>query len=295
MAMTVQSMTGYSRVSRHGAAGTVTVELRSTNHRFLELSPRMPDGLTELEGQLTQLLRNSLHRGRIEMLVSYAPPTRGPRAVVIDLGLAQAYYNRLAELKRRFKLTGPLTLDHVLSKPAILTARDPHAVPPDAAPLARGAADAALQKLLAMRKEEGRRLVRDLRAQLAAIRRHAAAIRKQLPRTWKAQRLRFQQRLKDVFDGTTDLKSTHLQEAIALIKDVDIHEELTRLDSHLAHADNVLASGQPAGKKLDFLAQEFMREVNTIGSKANDAAITTRVIELKSAVEKIREQAQNLE
>ena len=147
-----------------------------------------------------------------------------------------------------------------------------------------------------MRRAEGRRLVKDIRAQLRAITQRLVMIRARLPKSAAQQKQRLQQRLKTVLGETAAASSSaRIHEALALIKDTDIHEELVRLDSHLTQADQILSKQSSVGKTLDFIAQELMREANTMGAKANDAVIARCVIEIKGAIEKIREQAQNLE
>ena len=161
-------------------------------------------------------------------------------------------------------------------------------------PAVRQVIDAALRSLLATRQLEGRRLARDITAQIRMIRSRAAAVRRRLPKGIAEQRRRFRERVQAALgDGQATL--SHVQEAIAAMKDTDIHEELIRLESHLVQLEGALRSGQPVGKKADFLAQELMREANTMGAKANDAEITRAVIDVKGAIEKIREQVQNLE
>ncbi len=290
-----QSMTGYSRVTHQGAFGAVTVELRSTNHRYLEVSQRMPDGLVGFEGLITQRIRRTLKRGRIDVNVTMQAPRAASSRVVLNEALAQAYYTQLLELKARFGLKGAVTLDHLLAFPLVLNAREDQTSPQSWWPAIERTLDEALRKLLAMRRLEGQRLLADLCVHVKAIRRCLRAIRARLPVSMAQQQRRLRGRIRELLGTAATVTASQIQEAVALMKEVDIHEELVRLESHLTHTQHVLASREPMGKNLDFIAQELMRETNTIGAKANDVAIARSVIEMKGAIEKIREQAQNLE
>ena len=288
-------MTGYSRATLHGPRGAVTVELRSTNHRFLEVSQHLAEGLAGLEGPLAQLLRAKLHRGRVEVSVAVRGTPATSRRVIVDEGLAKEYYDRLHHLKRRFRLKGDVTLEQLVGLPQLVRVSDEQAAGQVLWPAVRPAVGLALRQLIAMRRQEGQRLVRDLRRHAEAIRRHLKVIHRRLPASIAQQKQRLRERLKGLVEEHATVTGAHLREAVALLKDVDIHEELVRLDSHLTQLRQALSSGKPVGKKLDFIAQELMREANTIGAKANDAAIAQEVVEIKGAIEKIREQAQNLE
>lgn len=292
----VQSMTGFSRATRHIPQGTVTVEMRSINHRYLDVGARLPDGFSEFEGEIAPLLRTQLKRGRIDISVSVQLTGGNARRVMLDETLAKAYHAQLVSLKRRFGLKGQVLLEHLLALPQLLTvAENPsqrHAI---WAQVKRTLQD-ALRHLLVRRRAEGQRLVADLRAHLQLIKTRLKTVRARLPQAATHQRQQLRARLKGLFDGATASVSTsQLQEALAMVRETDIHEELVRLDSHLAHANQVLGGAPAAGKTLDFIAQELMRETNTLGAKANDAIIARCVIDIKGAIERIREQAQNLE
>jgi uncharacterized protein (TIGR00255 family) len=290
----IHSMTGYSRLTRQTRLGPVTVEVRSTNHRYLEIGQRLPDGLTGVDGEVTQLVRRAIRRGRVEVLVALQSTRRATKRVTVDEALARTYCQRLRAIKRRLGLAGAVELSHVLALPHVIHVADDTTSPQAAWPAIRQTIEASVRRLSVMRAQEGRRLARDLRALAQGIERSAGAIRKRVPQAVAQQRLRLQQRLKGAFSAST-LTSAQLQEAVACVREVDVHEELVRLSSHLVHLRQALNGREAMGKKLDFIAQELMREANTIGSKANDADIARHVIEIKQAIEKIREQAQNLE
>ncbi len=290
----MQSMTGYSRLTRHAPGGAVTVELRSTNHRYLDIGQRLPDGLTGVDGEVAQLIRRHIRRGRVDLSVTVQPTQRATRRVVVDEALVRDYCVRLRAMKKQFGLAGQVELSHLLALPQAMKVADEIEPPHALWPTIRRAIEAGVRKLLAMRTQEGRRLVSDLRLLAKTIAQHARAITKRLPQAAGQQRQRLQQRLHGTL-RTSTVTAAQLQEAVAFVRDVDVHEEIVRLSSHLAHLTQALTAKEPVGKKLDFIAQELMREANTIGSKANDADIARSVIEIKQAIEKIREQAQNLE
>ena len=289
------SMTGYSRVTRHAGGNTITVEIRATNHRFLEIEQRLPQGLSELEGQIAELVRARIKRGRIDVSVAVHAPKTASRRVVLDEALAENYYQRLMELKGRFGLKGGVTLEQLLALPQVVSVVDDPRQRQALWPAIQQAATAALEQLRSVRRAEGARLVRDIRAQAGAIRTRARTIRARLPKNAAEQKRRLEARLKTLVSGSREMSSAQIREAVAVIRETDIHEELVRLDSHLTHAEQALRGQEALGKKLDFIAQELVREVNTIGSKANDSMIARCVIDMKGAIEKIREQAQNLE
>lgn len=294
--MSLQSMTGYSRVTRRIPTGLVTVELRSTNHRYLELGLRLPEGWSEFEGAVAQLLRAHLKRGRVDVGVTVKPTRGGARRLVVDADLAQAYYRQLAELSRRLRLAGSVTLEHLLALPQVISVSDDHAQRQAMWQDAEQALKAAVRQLVVRRRAEGRRLVQDIRAQLRTIASRLRSIRARLPKAAAYQRQQLRKRLAGVLSETGLAASTaQIQEALAVVRDTDIHEELVRLESHLSHAQQVLRSAATAGKTLDFIAQELTREANTLGAKASDAGIARCVIDIKGCIEKIREQAQNLE
>ena len=293
-AQMIQSMTGYSRAAKRLARGSVTAELRSTNHRFLEISQRLPDGLTGLEEQVAQLIRKQLHRGRLDVTVSLQVPRESTRRVVLDEALAQAYYEQLRALTHRLGLKEAVALEHVLALPSVVSVTDEPVARQTLWEDVRAVIELALRQLLGVRQAEGKRLVRDIRGQAAHMRRALKAIRARLPQSAAEQKRRLRQRLVEVAGKPPGI-AARVQEALAVIRDTDVNEELVRLDSHLAHLEQTLAGGVDVGKKLDFIAQELTREANTLGAKANDGIIARRVVELKGAIEKIREQAQNLE
>lgn len=289
----VHSMTGYGRVIRRMAAGTVTVELRSTNHRYLEIEHRLPQGFTALQGRFTQLIRSEIHRGRVEANVSLQTTRQEPK-ITFDEALLARYYSALLELKGRFGLKGPVTLDHLLALPQAVTIAEDRVPAEEVWGAIRHATQVAVRELVQMRQREGTKLAADLRRQLGVIERYLRDVKQRLPKALEQQRHHLRERLRELL-GSGAVSVSVLEQAAALVKEVDVHEELVRLNSHLVHMRQALAAGRPVGKQLDFIAQELMREVNTMGAKVNDPEAARHVVGMKGCIEKIREQVQNLE
>ena len=294
MSAAIQSMTGYGRMTTRTATGSVTVELRSTNHRYLEVDQRLPNGFTALQGRLAELVQKRLRRGRVEVLVS-VQSSRVGRRVAFDEPLLQRYHEALLDLKHRFGLKGAVTLDHLLALPQALTVAEERVATDEIWEPIRATLADALEALVRTRRREGARLVTDIRRQTQQIERHLSAIKARLPKALQAQRRHLRQRIRELLGGKAGSSVSQLEEVIALVKDADIHEELVRLESHLAHVRQTLAQQPQVGKPLDFIAQELTRETNTIGAKVNDPLAARHVVDIKGCIEKIREQVQNLE
>lgn len=288
-------MTGYGRATRKTSLGTITVELRSTNHRYLEIEPRLPNGLTALQARLAEVIQASARRGRIEAFVAVQTNRWEHRRVTFDESLLRGYHDTLAALKRRFRLKGDVTLDHLLALPQALTITEERIPAERLWEPIRRVAHVAVRELVQARRREGGKLVADLRRQLRAIERGLAAVKRRLPNALKEQRQRLRDRLQELLGPNAGESSARLEQAAALAKEADINEELVRLESHLAYMRQTLAAGRLVGKRLDFIAQELMREANTMGAKVNDPRAAQHVVEIKGCIEKIREQVQNLE
>lgn len=291
----VQSMTGYGRGTARAAIGTVTVEARSTNHRYLELETRLPNGLAALQARLAELLRRSFRRGRVDVSVTVQEVVRDRRRVVFDEALLERYHRALVEMKGRFGLKGPVTLDHLLALPQAVAVAEERVPAEQMWEPIRRASAAAVRDLVRARTREGARLVEDLNRQVQTIERHVRAITARQPKALAEQRRQTRRRLQELLGTKGRSSVAQLEEVAAVVKDADIHEELVRIASHLAHVRQTLAGRGLVGKALDFIAQELTRETNTIGAKVSDPQAARHVVEIKGCIEKIREQVQNLE
>ena len=291
----VQSMTGYGRGMRRTPFGSVTVELRSTNHRFLEIEARLPSGLTSFQSRIGEVLREHVRRGRVEATVTIQNANHERRRVTFDESLLERYYESLLKLKGRFGLKGPITIEHLLALPQAFAVTEERQPVEQLWEPIRLALRAAAQDLVRARQREGNKLIADLRKQLQSIERRVRAIKARLPKALEQQRKRLKQQLHSLLGSRASNSSSVLEQAVSLVKDVDVNEELVRLESHLTYVRQTLAGQQLVGKRLDFVAQELMREANTTGAKVDDPLAAQYVVEIKGCIEKIREQVQNLE
>ncbi len=295
----VRSMTGYGAAEPSADGGRWWVEVRSTNHRFLEVVVRLPRELGALEDRVRAAVAERVRRGRVEVLVREDSGLR-PREAVVDTALARRYADALERLRRELGLAEPVTLGALLALPEVVrleeTRPDPEATWETLQPVLRR----ALDRLVDMRAAEGGRLAADLRERLSRLEgwvERVAQRAEELPRAY-AQRLR--QRVAELLrsldvDQTPDEARLALEVA-AFADRCDVREELVRLRSHLQEARALLeGSDGSVGRKLEFLLQEMQREVNTVGSKAADLEVTRAVVEMKSELEAIREQVQNVE
>lgn len=288
-------MTGYGRGEQVNEGTRVVIELRSVNRRQAEVSLRLPPELDPLEGRIRDELLKSVARGRVEARVFLELPAEASGSRV-NSALAAAYARELTDLAQRLGLTGGVTLDAVLRCPGVLQASAGESDPESHWKAVEPALRQALDAFNAMREREGSALADDLCARIAELRLAVARIRGQASGVIQRYRDQMLQRIRLAgVDGIAADDERVLREVVLFADRSDINEELTRLESHFVQFDDSARSREPLGRKLDFLAQEINREVNTIGSKANDAVIAADVVLLKTELERFREQAQNVE
>lgn len=290
-------MTGYGCGGSTHDGCQVTVEISSVNRRQAEIAVNLPRDLDVLEARIRDEVHRRLTRGRVMIRVSlHAGDERRARQVQVNRVLAAAYAREFADLAQALGLEGRPTLDLVLRSPGVLDSGDAVEDAEVIWPSIQEALTTALGQLVQMRVQEGARLAGDLRERLALMRRSAGSIRERAPLVAEQYRRQLRERIEAMGCALTPEDEERLLKEVALFADrSDITEELTRLESHFSQFAGYLESGEPVGRTLDFLAQEMHREVNTVGSKANDAAIALEVVQLKAELERIREQAQNLE
>ncbi len=293
----MKSMTGYGRGECTAKGARITVELNSVNRKQAEVSLSVPSELESIEPDLRDLILASVSRGRVSgrVVLQYTGASRAS-AVAVNETQAKAYRRELSKLAKSLEIPDNLSLDSLLRLPGVLESAQPTL---DAkafrAPI-KSALGQALEGLLSMREKEGGNLGRDLAKRLAKLRRIVKRVAKLAPDVLKHHRDRLIERLKKANVDVPDMDDDRLLREIVYYTDrTDITEELTRLGSHFVQLEECLSDVVPVGRKLDFLAQEMFREINTIGSKANDANISSEVVTLKTELEKIREQVQNVE
>ncbi len=286
-------MTGFGAAEGKVAGGRLRIEIRTVNHRYFNSQFKLPFDLATLDGELRERLRVLLARGHVAVLARWIEPPPATGDVTVDVERARAVLGALRRLKKSLRLKGDPDLAFVARLPDVMAvSSDGVSVTwPDVEPIvARAAAD-----VRAMREREGRALVADLGARLAALEAGAKAIEARAPERLTSELARLRKNVATLAAGTT-VDPQRLAVEIALLADrVDISEELVRFRTHLTACREALRSDAAVGKQLGFLAQELLRETNTMGSKANDAGITQTVIAMKGELERFREQLENLE
>ena len=289
----IYSMTGFGRGTASAEGADVTVEVRSLNGRYAEVTVRAPRSLAEHETEVQSRVKDALDRGKIgvNVQVQRAAQTAPLR---VDATAATAYRRLLDEVREATGVTEPVSLEHVLRFPDVLVAVETADETEGVWEATQAALADALDAHLAMRRQEGQALEADLRARLDGIESELDAVEAEAPARIDAARTAMHERIADLL-GDERLDRDRLELEIALLADkLDVNEECVRLRSHLALFRDALASDEPVGRRLNFLAQEFNREINTIASKANDPGIAHRAVTMKEELEKIREQVQNV-
>ena len=290
----MNSMTGYGRGEASNGDVTVVVELKSVNNRFRDLNVRMPRGYLVLESRVQQTLRDSFQRGRVDVFVRRSAVEGGP-SVQADPVLAERYYRAMAQVAKRLaRQDDDIPLASVLAQPGVLTAAEAETDALAEWNIVETALQAALADFLQMRGTEGTALKADLRSHLDDLQRLWAEVEACTDGITERLHARLEERLSRMLADKVD-PSRLAQEAAVLADKADVSEELARLRSHFKQFSDALEASEPVGRKLEFLVQELNREINTIGSKAAEHPISARVVEMKSVLERIREQAANVE
>jgi len=292
----IRSMTGFGAGRAQAGGESVAVELRSVNGKFCDVRTHLPRELAGLEPVVARIVKSRVARGVVDVNVRREAPgsVRGA-APRVDLGLAAAYAKALREMRAELGLSGELTLHDLVGLEGVVGLSEVVADPEPAAKALEGALADALDALDDMRRREGEALARDLSVRLGAVETGAAAIRAAAPQSVEAYRERLAARVAELSRGVPADPARLAQEVAFFAERVDVSEELTRLASHLAQLRALVASDAPAGRRLEFLVQEVNREVNTVGSKSQNAGIAAQVVEVKAELERVREQIANVE
>ncbi len=287
-------MTGYGTADGLVGSGLLQVEIRTVNHRYFNLSTRLPSDLAALEGDLRERLRQELDRGHVSVTARWLRQDRpAGGTLMLDPERARSAMARLRELQTAVGLTGEITLDLVARQPDVFVPAEEASITLDWQMVEPVVLEAARQ-VNVMRRREGEVLGAELRHRLDLIERQAATVRARAPHRLLAERDRLRASVQELLDGRPLDETRLMQEISFLAEKLDITEELVRLAAHIDAARRALEGDKATGKQLGFLAQEMGREINTIGSKANDAEIGHCVIEMKGELERFREQLENL-
>ena len=290
----VLSMTGYGRAQQVLGGREITVELRSVNARYFEYSSRLPRTCAFLEDPLKRLTAEKVHRGKVELALTIQNVTASDAVVQADYALAESYRRALAALAQRLDVKDDVTVMALARFPDVLTQTaapaDPDALWADVSAVA----GQALEAFVGMRAAEGAKLKADVESRLAVVEDLVGQIEQGSAGRVQAYTERLYARLQELLADRSIDEARILTEAALFADKTAIDEETVRLHSHVAQFREILQLEEPIGRKLDFLTQELNREANTIGSKCQDAALTRLVVTLKSEIEKIREQIQNI-
>lgn len=290
----IVSMTGFGRSKKESDRLSVTVELKTVNHRFCEFYFRMPRQLLKIEDKLKKKLGDHILRGRVEVFVTLSGEAVVNRKVQIDWSLLDQYYQYITSINQKYGLDQQISLNELIAREEIISIEESDEENGELEVLVLEAVEEAALGLKAMRQTEGEALARDISENLTQIKQRVNGLRELTPRVVNQYQERLTKRMQDFLAGQID-EARILTEVAVFAEKADISEELTRLDSHIQQFQKIILLKEPVGRKLDFLVQEMNREVNTIGSKANDSTIASEVVEMKSLLEKIKEQVQNIE
>lgn len=293
----IKSMTGFGRAEHTDGKRNIVVEIKSVNHRYSDISVRMPRRYGFAEEKLKNVVKGVARRGKIDMTIMVENLTEDDISIKLNHMVARQYLDNLSELKNSFSLSGEVTLPFLASLPDVMKAVADVEEEEEIYASLQIPLKVALELLDQMRMTEGQKLAEDITARGGMIQEQLKEIKERSPLVTVAYTEKFRDRIKELVGNNVSVPEDRILVEAAIFADkCSITEELVRLDSHIRQLNDIITkSNQPDGKKLDFLVQEMNREANTIGSKANDLIITGKVIDIKSEIEKIREQVQNIE
>lgn len=290
----VKSMTGFGRATKEFEAFKVTIELKAVNHRYSECLFRMPKQLAYLEGKLKKIINKQIKRGRMECFFSITGEQLAKRELHIDWDLADSYYRFIKQASARYELAELPKMSDLLQEQAYLSIEEEVDASSELERLVIETLTRATERLDEMRSMEGAELLLYFKQHLVTLEKSLAIIQAEIPVLEKYYQEKIENRLQNIVGENVD-QSIVLTEVALLLEKADINEEVERTKSHLKQFYGIILLEEPIGRKLDFLIQEMNREINTIGSKANSLRITEQVVEMKTTLEKIREQVQNVE
>lgn len=291
----IKSMTGFGRGHQVLNGRDITVEIRAVNHRYYEFSSRLPRSLGYVEDKLKTLLQGRISRGKVEVSVLINNVEAADEKITINHEIVKEYIDAMRSVKDEFGLVDDLSLSNILRIPdaftVVKTETDEEQLWEDI----RSTAEEALEHFISMRENEGERMKQDVLSRLAKIEEWVGVVETRSPMVVEDYRKRLYDKMCEVLSSTNIDENRILMEAGIFSEKTAVDEETVRLRSHIAQFRGLLESGEPVGRKLDFLVQEMNRETNTIGSKVQDIEVTRIVVDQKSEIEKIREQIQNIE
>ena len=291
----IKSMTGFGAGDAETADFKVHVEIKAVNQRFLETNYHMPYSMNMFEAQLSQKIREYASRGKLDINIRFQDLRDKAITVQVDKGLAEAYGKALQEISSQLGLSAPVTAAQIAAYPDVLKLNEENANLEAAQPVLLAALEQALASFVAMRETEGKNIQRDLLARIDTLESFVSELERLAPEIVAAYRQKLDNLLAECL-AKEDIDESRVIQEVALFTDkVNYTEETVRLRSHFDQFRQIVSSKEPVGRKLDFLIQEMNREINTVASKANSAGAARFVVDVKSEIEKIREQIQNIE
>lgn len=291
----IKSMTGYGRYQEIIDNRDILVEIRSVNHRYYEFSARVPRNMGYLEEKLKSFIKENISRGKVEVLVTINNIEGKDEQISVNMGVASGYVDALRQANLQLELPDDLTLSQIARFPDVFSVIKTPDDENEIWEIVKSVAEKSIQKFIDMRTIEGEKMFNDINSKLDTIEKMVNIVEEQSPKTVDAYRKKIYEKLSEILN-TKDIDENRIITECALLSEkLAVDEETVRLRSHISQFRDLIKSNEPIGRKLDFLVQEMNREVNTTGSKAQDIVITKLVVEMKSELEKIREQIQNIE
>lgn len=291
----VRSMTGFGRAKTSENGLNITVELKSVNHRYFEFTSRLPKGYMFLDEKLKSFCQQKISRGKLEAAVIIEDNSEGAAIVEVNATYADAYLAAIKNMAQRYHIKNDVKMSSLVTNPELFTVKKQTLPEETVTEAVLKTAKEAMESFISMREAEGERLKKDVKTRTDFILERVAFVEERSPETVKAYREKLEQKIKELI-GDVQVDEQRLLTETAIFADkVAVAEETVRLKSHIKQFCSLLDSDEPIGRKLDFIVQEMNREANTIGSKAQDIEIAHTVVDIKSEIEKIREQIQNIE
>lgn len=289
-------MTGYGIDSFHVEDTTITVEIRSVNSRYLDFIPKIPRSLHELESEMKKIMQNYFQRGRIELYITITGSQLENRSLFVDWVLMDEFIEQIKVMKDRYQLAGDIPLSVITTMEELVTIKEEKRRDDSLYSSILRSVERAAKQVQASRKSEGVFLMKDIEQRIDELNEMIQLIAERKEIVYENYHQRIKERIEIHIGEALQIDQTQLLHEIALMAEKgDVTEEITRLFSHLTHFKQIITTNEPMGRKLDFITQEMHREMNTIGAKSVDPLISEMVVKVKSNLEKIKEQVQNIE
>lgn len=291
----MNSMTGYGKGVSERDGRKITVEIKAVNHRFLDLTVKMPKTFNFADDALRKRIKGNVNRGHLDVYVNYEDMRSEKNELFVDTELAKKYFNASVDISDKLSLNNNVGVYELMRMPDVVSDKETEDSEEILLELLLDALDKAITRLNDMRKREGALIKDDISSRLNTICGIVGDIAKRSPEVIGEHKEKLRKRLSEALDGVEVDESKLLNELVFYVDKVGIDEELTRLNAHIKHFNEILLLKEPIGRQIDFLVQEMNRETNTIGSKCNEINISSYVVALKTEIEKVREQIQNIE